>query len=174
MNYPEAWQLRQAKARSQGEWNLTPRRPLTPDSGEYEFRLSLQPGHNTFKYLQEKAAKEGVWVTNARGALDDRDGPTLGTVAVMPRDEREAKYGKPLMLADLHPHKSPLLIVGGAASHWQALKEKADEMRHYREDYQDDQTVLPWQEIWNRLIELKRHRARGRRMFAQYQGKRAR
>lgn len=111
---------------------------------EYGYDIDLIPGPTAYNLLldiQKRMADQGVTVTAEIQQMMDLpvDRPLRGKVAVMPEDARDIRdfKGKPLMLMDFTPGRVPLVLVGNATEHIEALSEKADEMRHYGTDVPD-------------------------------------
>lgn len=125
-----------------------------------EFQLALPATHRTLDYLRKQAEQEGVQMTVAARSMRPMQQPGFGRFAVMPRDEREAKYGKPLLYFDMprEPAQTPLCVVGWGAMHLEELKDKADEMRHYGEDVEPEEPT-----DWNLVLRERRERQKARR-----------
>ncbi len=142
-------------------------RPLRMDEAR-DFDLILPQTRSTYRYLAEQAAKQGVAIqgsdeANVQAAAGVAHG---GDVAVMPRDEREAKYGKPLVYLSAPANQIPVLILNGGAYPIEALKEMADEQRHYGGNRLDRPAPKPdIQKDWGNYVERNLHRQRGRKQF---------
>jgi hypothetical protein len=139
--------------------------PDLPDT--FDFGLSL-PGYVAYAKIQE-AAKAGVQMTTAAPALARGvDRPLReGQYAIMPRDEREAKYGKPLMITDIKAGRIPITAVNLGGYSIEALQEMITYQRHYRQDTLDRHEAPPdLDELARRDLERRRDRAVGRVRFA--------
>ena len=87
------------------------------------------------------------------------DRPYGGRIVVLPRDEREARYGKALLVADLptenDPDRIPILLIGAGELAWQEALEMIDEARHYgldrtplpKERMRPDEAYAVWQDM---------------------------
>lgn len=114
--------------------------PQTSEPVE-RYRLYLPKSYRQTVNYEAAADKEGVLLTTHKGVRGRRvDDIVREKVAVMDRDERVAAKGKPIVYVDFTPGQTPLLIVGGGEYHWQELKERADETRHYGDDQRSPET----------------------------------
>jgi hypothetical protein len=139
--------------------------PDLPDT--FDFGLSL-PGYVAYAKLQEMA-KEGIQTTTAAPVLKRGvDRPLRsGTYAIMPRDEREARSGKPLMVTNIMEGRIPITAVGWGQHHAQDLMEMIQYQRHYRQDTLDRHEAPPdLDELARRDLQRRRDRAVGRVRFA--------
>lgn len=125
------------------------------------------PQSYAMKQLYERIQRAGAEMTDQRGVAHRRtDNPVRGQVMVMPLDEREAKEGKPLLYADFAPGKSPLMVIGMGAQHWQDLKEMADEARHYGQDRPEiPRLPVSYEDLWQTMIDRRRRAAAGRKTY---------
>lgn len=110
-----------------------------PDETEIDLYLvTSRNAHNAVREVQERVARHGVTVTAELQAMTrfPVDRPLGAQYAVLPRDERDVRdfHGRPLMYVDARPFRPLLVLVGNARHHVEALKERADEMRHYGTD----------------------------------------
>lgn len=160
--------LRERERRRQ-TWRPPERPPLPPVRERFDLYL---PQSYVHQRLWEQIRAQGAQSTTAEGVPAYRpvDHPYQGTIVVLPRDEREAKYGKPLMVADLptpdEPERPPLLIVGAGALHWQEALELLAEARHYgldrpeRPDLPGRMTAVEAYRVW---LDMAARRRRGQR-----------
>lgn len=141
------------------------RTPVVP----YRRGTIAVPASYAMRKLYERMQHDDVHLTTGADFENRRvDDPVQGQAMVMPRDEREAKYERPLMFADFQPGKSPLLVMGMAASHWQELKEIADETRHYGKDVpQIDRQFAKKspEEYWHDIVDMRKRYAAGRKTY---------
>lgn len=94
------------------------------------------------------------------------DAPLNGTIAVMPRDERQAKDGKPLMLVDVQPGRAPVAVIGMGAVPWQDLKEMVDEHRWYGHDKPDiPKMPVSYEDMWKTMLEKRDRAAKGMKTY---------
>lgn len=145
----------------------THRAPLArPSERVDEFQLALPATHRMLDYLRKQAEQDGVQMTVAVQSARPMDRPAFGQFAVMPRDERQAKYGKPLLYFDMPqgPTETPLCVVGWGTMHLGELKEKADEMRHYGEDAIEEEPT-DWNLVLRERAERRKARRAGRKVF---------
>ena len=107
----------------------------------------------------EATTREGV------PAYRPVDRPYGGRIVVLPRDEREARYGKALLVADLptadHPDRVPLLVVGAGELAWQEALEMVDEARPYGLDRPELPERLPAAEAYRIWLDMAARRQRG-------------
>lgn len=137
----------------------TYRPPPTEKRRSAEYVL---PDSVVHRALWEQMQRQRVQATTVDGVKDRfADSPVLGQVAIMPKDERVAKYNKPYGLVDQRPGEDALIIFSNLSEHWEQLKERADEARHYgwtkRERTSDPPDV---QQLWTDYVlkqEDKRH-----------------
>jgi hypothetical protein len=103
--------------------------PPTPTRrGDYDFFL---PESYVHRLIWEQAKRQGVQATTREGVSGRPvDAPVTGQVALLPRDEREAKSGKALAYFDMDGDV-PIGVVGAGEIAWQELKEIVDEAKHY-------------------------------------------
>lgn len=119
---------------------------------------------------QQRARMERAGVAYATGheAHGRRvDQPLWGQTAVMPRDEREAKYDKPLLYVDHQPGKVIQIAVGAGSEYWQDLKDRVDEQRHYGQD-RVERRPLPrhfYELVWHEICERRRRANRGAKTY---------
>ncbi len=138
-------------------------RPLGAVTDNVE--LLLPVSHGTLAYLARRAADRDVQVTVAERVVH-RSRPAFGKVAIMPRDAREAKYGKPLVVADIpaDPDATPIVNVGWGTKHLEELVEEIDEVRHYGKD-----AFVPeptdWQAVYGEMQQIRKARRAGRHVF---------
>lgn len=141
----------------------------TTDDGEVtnnRFHLLL-PTRTYHQKLREQMAKQDTKAITAREVGWPRvDAPVLGTNMLMPMDERDARYGKPMLAFDSRPDRPPLLIVGYQQLHWQDLAERVAEYRHYEKPLDDGERAPDIQADWRERIELGLARRNGRSVFA--------
>jgi hypothetical protein len=109
----------------------------------------------------EATTREGV------PAYRPVDRPYGGRIVVLPRDEREARYGKALLVADLptadQPDRAPLLVVGAGEMAWQEALELVDEARHYGLDRPVLPERLPAASAYRIWLDMADRRRRGMR-----------
>lgn len=122
---------------------------------------------STWRYLQERAAKGDVHITVT--PLRNSDHLVgAGKVAIMPRDEREAKYDRPEVLVNFGADGRMLCIIGGRRLYTGELAEMADEALHYGEYWDDNAPPHPptdWQAVWHQLVDIARRRRLGRKTY---------
>lgn len=125
------------------------------------------PQSFAMRKLYERLRNDGVIGTDRRDVAGrNSDDPVRGRVMVMPRDERDAKYEKPLMYADFQPGRAPLLVIGGGAEHWQDLKEMADEARHYGDDRPEIPKIpVSYEDLWKAMLERIADARAGRKTY---------
>jgi hypothetical protein len=116
--------------------------------------------------LREEAERRGVQSTTREGILHRRvDQPLRDQVALWPRDERDARAQKPLLLIDRRPGKAPLFVVGGGGKYLDELKDLADETRHYGYEQVERPTPAPnfnriMAEVLERQWQIRHHPGR--------------
>lgn len=140
--------------------------PPMREQDEWEMRLDLPKNHATFDWLRRKAEQEGVTLAHAHEAADrPMERPLVAQVAIMPRDERRAKYGKPVAFLDMGaPGQTPMMIMGGETMHLMDLKDIADSRRSYQQDELVEQPT-DWNAVLHELRERKKARRVGRHVF---------
>ncbi len=112
------------------------RPPTPPARDRFDLYLPQSYVHQRL-WEQIRARDAGAEATTREGipAYRPVDRPYGGRIVVLPRDEREAKYGRALLAADLptadDPDRVPLLVVGGGELAWQEALELLAEARHY-------------------------------------------
>lgn len=132
----------------------------------YALVLPASVGHERQRQEMER---QGVAATTREGvfAQNQRTPAIQGTVAVLHRDEREAKYGRPLVMADIKPGQTPIMVVGGGAMHWQEMQETLAEKRHYRDDVierpPEDRPNM--QELWVEYVKARLDAQVGRKRY---------
>lgn len=145
--------------------NRRPKDQPVPGYGGTSIRLL--PTRGTWRYLQERAERQQAVATVAAGVVGrGADDPVVGRIVVHQQDERDARYGKPLMVADIQPGKRPILAVGGGGEHTERLIERIEEERHYKFDEEPlPYEMTDWQAVGEILREKARNRLAGRTVY---------
>lgn len=150
---------RRLHKRSERNWQIE-----VPD--DYDFDIDLLPTSNTYRYLAEKAARDGVQLSTAEQIMPRAvDEPLSGQVAVMPMDERAGKYERPLVFSDFRPGRPDIIYINAAAEHLEEIKDRVDEMRHYGEDAVEQVERIDLQSLWQDYNEILRRAKAGRKTF---------
>jgi hypothetical protein len=89
----------------------------------------INPTHPEVRRLADRLAEQGVDL-RTRAQVHHGGGAPGGRRAILPTDEREAKYGRPDAVVD-HRNGQTLVVMGGGQYHAEQLVEWADEARHY-------------------------------------------
>lgn len=130
------------------------------------------PSSWAHKRMREVAERQGAEASTREGLMGRTvDNPVRGKVVAMPRDERDARYQKPLFYADMgdvRNGETPLLIMGMGARHVEELKDMADEARHYGEDVpqrppEDRPPNLT--DFYHEAVEWRRKQQRGAKTY---------
>lgn len=152
---------------NRSRWRLPDRPPFPEHRTQFDLYL---PRSYVYQRLWEQLRAVGAQTTTGDGvpAFRPVDDPYQGTVVVLPRDEREAKYERPLMVADLptpdDPDRPPLLLVGAGAMHWKEALEIIAETRHYgldRPQIPDQYRRLNAVEAYRIWLDMADRRRRG-------------
>lgn len=150
---------RRLHQRTERNWSIE-----VPD--EYSYDLSLLPSSATYRYLAERAARDGVQITTAAEVLPRPvDAPLIGQGAVMPRDARDMRDGRPLIYWDMRAGRVPIIYINPAQEHLEELKDRVDEMRHYGQDVIEEREQVDMQDVWLRYNEMLRRKKAGRKTF---------
>lgn len=124
--------------------------------------ISVPASYMARKQWEAMQRERVLRATQSDVARKPADNPIQGTVAVMPRDERQAKDGNPLMLVDVQPGKTPVAVIGMGAVPWQDLKDQIDEHRHYGYDRPNiPKLPVSYEDIWGTLVEKRDRAAKG-------------
>jgi len=142
-----------------------------PDESEIDLYLvTSRSAHSAVREVQERVGRLGVTVTAEldRMTTFPVDRPLSAQYAVMPRDARDARdfHGKPLMFVDARRGRPMLILVAGATKHVEALKEQADEMRHYGTDVPETPPSPDIAGDYHQWIEQAEDHKAGRKRYA--------
>lgn len=135
----------------------------------------LLPNSTIHNRLRAQMEERGVIGATARGiglAKIDRTGLRNGFTAIMPEDEREAKYEKAVAGVDWGDPlrgETPVLIASGLAHHWEELREiawRAREDERMRGEFRrPGGERIDWRAINEQIAEQARNQLRGRRVY---------
>ena len=146
------------------------KRQVERQGGEYTGHGFFVPASYVHQQAWRRAQARGLETTTVEGVGYRRVDDTVKTkVAVMPRDERDAKYGKPLVYADMTPGRQPILYAGGGTKHVEEMEEKVAEMRHYGVDQEEQPDRPDMQAVWSNMVEYlhgkQKDLAKGRKYY---------
>lgn len=128
--------------------------------------ISVPASYMARKQWEAMQRERVLRATQADVARQPADNPIQGTVAVMPRDERQAKDGNPLMLVDVQPGKTPVAVIGMGAVPWQDLKDMVDEHRWYGFDKPNiPKLPVSYEEMWQTMLEKRDRAAKGKHTY---------
>lgn len=129
------------------------------------------------QHLRDRLGREDITSLPGHEAVRRAvDAVPQGDLVIMPPDEREARYGKPLMVQRHRPGEGTMLFVTRGAVRAEEALERLDEEWHYggyrvEADPRRGERLIDNFRIWTERAQDARV---GRTRFAQYRGRQAR
>lgn len=121
------------------------------------------------KRMREAAERLAAQATTREGIVGRRvDQQLQGRVVAMPRDEREAKYDKPLFVAEVRPGGMTRVVMGMGAEHTGALVERLAEEDHYQgQTFQRPEGFErpDYNALWKDAQDMKKRAAQGKKTY---------
>lgn len=140
----------------------------------YNFRNGVRadlyvPPTYAHKLMRQMAERHEAQATTREGLLGRRiDNQVQGKIVAMPRDERVAKYDKPLFVADVRPGGMTRVVMGMGLEHTGALMERLQEEDHYQgtEFQRPEGYERPdYGQLWHDALDMKRRERAGKKTY---------